>query len=95
MEDTLISAIITMPSYEEFLESARKSNKFKSIDELIRSLKENISNFERKYQMTSKDFVNRFERGEFEGVDNYPDFDLFKWWSDYKSFKKLIEKKEA
>lgn len=95
MEDTLIHDKNTIPSYETFLESARKNFKSKSIDNLISSLKENISNYELKYQMKSDIFANRFENGEFENLDDYPDHVLFRWWSDYKSFQKLTKKRES
>ena len=95
MEDTLIHDINIMPTYEEFLENARKNFKPKSIDDLIKSLEKKISNYEQKYQMKSKNFANRFENGEFENVDKFPDHELFSWWSDYKSFQKLIKKKEG
>jgi hypothetical protein len=95
MDDTLIHDIIATPTYEEFLANARKNFKSKSRDELLNYLEENISNYEKKYQMTSSDFANRFENGEFENVDDHPDQELFWWWSDYKSFQKLVKTKES
>jgi len=95
MDDTLPQDINTMPTYEEFLENARKNFRSKSIDDLINSLKKQLSHYEQKYQMESKTFVIRFENGEFENLDNFPDHDLFRWWSHYKSYQKLSRKRKA
>ena len=95
MEETLVNDIITMPSYEEFLESAQTNFQSKSRNELINLLKKNISDYEQKYDMKSNDFASRFEKCEFENNDKFHDHDLFRWWSDYKSYLKLIKKRES
>ena len=92
METTLEKKKELSPSFDEFLTSARKRSPHRSRHEIIIMLKNNIVDYEQKYQMNSKDFISRFEKGEFEKSDIYPDHELFRWWSDYHTYIKLTIK---
>jgi len=94
MENTLTKTGIEIPSFEEFLNISRKRYPRKSKQEIIKILKKSISDCEQKYQMNTKNFVARFEKGEFENSDEYPGHELFRWWSDYHSYLKLTSKRK-
>ena len=94
MENTLTKTRVEIPSFEEFLENVKKHPP-KSRDEIIMELRQTITQYEQKYQMSTEEFIPRFEKGEFENDDNYVDHELFRWWSDYHSYIKLFNKEEA
>lgn len=79
-------------SYEEFCEHFFNKKYHVPKSELIRKLKNRIHQFEEKYGMTTEKFIPRYESGEFEMDDDYPDHDLFSWWCDYISYHRLLQR---
>lgn len=80
-------------AFEEFLETSRKKHPPKSKEEIIQELKETIAHYEQKYQMSTEEFLPRYEKGEFEMNDHYDDGDLFEWRACYRSLQRLNSRK--
>lgn len=53
----------------------------------VNLLKEEIKGFEKKYEMSSEEFMEKFERGELGDDQNY-----FEWWGLLRGIKKIEEK---
>jgi len=74
-------------SFDEFIQAAKQNGQAQSKEELMRTLQNNIAQYEQKYRMSTAEFVPRYERGEFESSDDYLDFELLDWYEDYQTFK--------
>jgi len=75
-------------SFEGFVDWWKKNRKYRSEEENSRKLKEEIQQYEKKYQMSTSEFIRRYEKGEFEMDDNYNDFELSCWLTAYRAFQK-------
>ncbi|MEN4017430.1 MAG: hypothetical protein PQ975_01640 [Methanobacterium sp.] len=53
----------------------------------VNLLKEEIKGFEKKYGMSSEEFMEKFEQGELGDDQNY-----FEWWGLLRGIKKIEEK---
>jgi hypothetical protein len=80
-----------IPSFEEFLAILEKNRSHSTKEESIKSLKERIDAYEKRFKMTTLEFVERFDKGEFEVDSKYPDHELFIWRNYYRSYQELIE----
>ena len=78
-------------SFEEFLDILDKNRSHCSKEESIKSLKEKIESFEKRFKMTTLEFIERFDKGEFEEDSKYPDHELFIWRNYYRSHQELLE----
>jgi len=87
----LVEKIGTL-TYKEFVALSENKYSQKSKNALIEILKNNLADYERKYHIDSHDFIKRYEKGEFENNDKYPDHELFRWSSDYNSYIKLVNR---
>lgn len=79
------------PEFEAFVEQAQRTHPSKSKTEILRILQDRIRSYEKKYGMSSEEFIRRYEEGDFEMDDHYPDQDLFRWWSYCRGYRKHIE----
>ncbi|MDI6811239.1 MAG: hypothetical protein QMD80_06160 [archaeon] len=52
----------------------------------VNLLREEIEGFEKKYELSSEDFVDKFERGELGDAQDY-----FEWWGLVRGLKKIEE----
>ena len=77
----------TLRNYKEFCIQSRKSST--TPKQLLEKLEANLRQYEQTYQMTSEEFIARYESGEFEMDDAFPGHELFSWWSDYQSCCRL------
>ena len=82
-----------IPSFEEFLAILEKSRSYSTKEDVVKSLKEEIKNYEKKYKMKTSEFIKRYDSGEFEMDDSYPDHELFIWRNSYRSYQELTAKK--
>ena len=48
-----------------------------------------LAEYEKKYSMSSEEFLPRYKRGDFEMDDDYLDHELFDWSVIIDSLKKL------
>ena len=78
-----------IPSFDEFLAMLEKNRNNYTKEDIVKSLKEEIESYEKKFKIPIHDFVQRYEKGEFENDDGYPDNELFDWYSAYLSHKEL------
>jgi hypothetical protein len=78
------------PSFEELLVTLQKKRSRYTRENVIKSLKEEIESYEKKYKMSTSEFIKCYEKGEFEMDDRYPDNELFDWYSAYLSQKELL-----
>jgi hypothetical protein len=53
----------------------------------VNLIREEIEGFEKRYEMSSEEFVDKFERGEL-GDDQ----DYFEWWGLLRGIKKIEER---
>jgi len=53
----------------------------------VNLLKEEIEGFEKRYGMSSEEFMTKFERGELGDEQDY-----FEWWGLLRGIKKIEEK---
>ena len=65
-----------------------KNRKYRSKEENLKKLKEEMEHYEKKYQMSTSEFIDRYEKGEFEMDDNYNDFELSCWSTAYHAFQR-------
>ena len=77
------------PNFDEFLAILEKNRSHCSKKDVVKSLKKEIEKYEKKYNMTTSDFILRYDAGEFEMDDNYPDYELFQWSGAYDSYQRL------
>ncbi len=52
----------------------------------VNLIREEIEGFEKRYEMTPEEFVDKFERGELGDAQ-----DFFEWWGLVKGLKKIEE----
>lgn len=78
-----------IPSFEKFLEDAKKYGKKQSKTQLLSSLKAQIEEYEKRYRMPTVEFIPRYERGEFEMDDRYPNHELFAWSAAYETYQRI------
>lgn len=45
--------------------------------------------YENKYKMTSSEFIERYEKGDFEMDDNYLDYELLDWEIGFRTYQRL------
>ena len=83
-----------IPSFEEFLAILEKNRSHSTKEDVVRSLKKEIKAYEKKYQMPTQDFVERYDRGEFETDSIHDDFELDCWHGAYHSYQELIHELE-
>ena len=81
---------IRIPSFEEFIDTLDKNRSHFSKEESIKSLKEKINAYEKRYQMTTSEFIKTFDKGEFEKDSKYPDHELFIWRNYCRIYQELI-----
>jgi len=86
-----------IPSFEEFLAILEKNRSHCTKEDVVKSLKEEIEGYEKKYKMPTRKFVERYDKGEFEMDDSYPDYELAQWRGAYRSYQRLHKelKKES
>lgn len=72
------------PTFEAFLKRAKR-RRTKSTAEIIRDLEARIACYEQQYEMSTEEFLPRYERGEFEMDDRYLDYELLDWWGNYQT----------
>jgi hypothetical protein len=53
----------------------------------VNMLKKELSRFERTYQMSSKDFFDRFEKGDLGDKEDY-----FEWSAMYQMYEKSVDR---
>jgi hypothetical protein len=82
-----------IPSFEEFLAILEKNRSHSTKEDVIKSLKEEIEGYEKKYKMKTSEFIKRYDGGEFEMDDSYPDHELFIWRNSYRSYQELMGEK--
>ena len=58
------------------------------------TLRNNIAQYERKSKMPTREFIPRYERGEFENSDDYLDFELLDWYGDYRTVRAYDDGKQ-
>lgn len=56
-------------------------------EEKVNLLREEIGGFEERYEMSSEEFMTKFERGELGDEQDY-----FEWWGLLTGIKKIEEK---
>jgi hypothetical protein len=78
-----------IPSFEEFLAILEKNRSHSTKEDVIKSLKEEIEGYEKKYRMKTPEFIKRYDAGQFEMDDAYPDYELFRWRGAYHSYQRL------
>ena len=82
-------------SFEEFVDWWKKNRKYRSKEENLRKLKEEMEYYEKKYQISTSEFIKRYEKGEFEMDDNYNDFELSCWSIAYRAFQRHSKTSDA
>ena len=82
-----------IPSFQEFLAMVEKNRSHCTKDDVIKSLREEIESYEKKYKMKTSEFIKRYDSGEFEMDDNFPDYELFIWRNSYRSYQELTDEK--
>ncbi|MFQ5864297.1 MAG: hypothetical protein ACE5IW_03615 [bacterium] len=92
MEETKTVRKFNTPTFEEFIDMSRNKFPAKSKDEIIEVLEKNILKYEKRYNMSSMEFIKRFDSGEVEERDDFPGHELFRWRSDYRSLLRLKNK---
>jgi hypothetical protein len=83
-----------IPSFEEFLAILEKNRSHYTKKDVVKSLKEEIEGYEKKYKMKTSEFIKRYDGGEFETDESYPDNELFDWYSAYLSHQELLAEGE-
>jgi hypothetical protein len=83
-----------IPSFEEFLREAKEYGKGQSKAQFLSSLKAQMEEYEKKYQMSTIEFIPRYEKGEFEMDDRYLNHELFAWSTAYETYQRLTSHKE-
>ena len=78
-----------IPSFDEFLAIIEKNRSHCSKEDAVKSLEKEIEEYEKKHNMTTSEFIVRYDAGEFEMDDNYPDYELFRWSGAYHSYQRL------
>ena len=76
-----------LKNYETFYTHSCQSSD--SPKQILEKLEANLRQHEQAYQMTTKEFIPRYESGEFEMNDAFPEHELFSWWCDYQSYCRL------
>ena len=87
METILKKAEKLSPAFDEFLKKINNHSP-KRRDKIIFALKKTIIGYEKKYHMTTEEFLPRFNSGEFEMDDNYLDYELLDWWEANNTYQK-------
>jgi hypothetical protein len=83
-----------IPSFEEFLAILEKNRSHCTREDAVKSLKEEIESYEKKYKMPTQEFVERYDSGEFETDSTHDDFELDCWYGAYHSYQELIQESE-
>lgn len=78
-----------IPSFEEFLKESKKHGKGQSKEQFLSLIKEQMVEYEKKYQMSTIDFIPRYEAGEFEMDDRYLNHELFDWSSAHETYQRM------
>ena len=81
-----------IPSFQELVDDWNKNHSKYSEDDILSLLKERVAAFEAKYQIPTSEFVERYDKGDFEADDTYPGHDLFVWRSSYRKYIELSTK---
>ena len=90
METILKKEKTSSPSFDEFLKKINNHSP-KNRNEIIFDLKKIITRYEKKYHMSTEEFLTRFNNGEFEMDDNYLDYELAHWQGSYEAYQRLSE----
>ena len=90
MEAILKEEKTTFPTFDEFLKKVNNHSP-KSRENIILDLLKTMKHYEKKYQMTTEEFLPRFNKGEFEMDDNYLDYELAHWQGSYEAYQRLSE----
>ena len=72
-------------TFEEFRDYVLNHRRPKA--EIIAKLTEEIRRCEEKFGMTSEEMAPKFQRGDFEELDNEYEYDL--WYGHYRSLNRL------
>ena len=78
-------------TFEEFIELSHKLHPPKSKKEIVRELKQQIREYEQKYNMKTRHFIVRYDKGDFEMDDNYNNGDLFEWKASYEALQRMLK----
>jgi hypothetical protein len=81
----------SIPTFEEYSILWSKNHNRKTIKDIINQLGNIISQYEKKYKMTTPDFLVKYSEGEFEMDDNYLDHELAHWRGSYEAYQRLLE----
>lgn len=79
-------------SFQKLVDDWNENYSKYSEDDILSTLKERVTTFEAKYRMPTSEFVERYDRGEFETDDTHPGHDLFVWRSSYRKYWELSAK---
>jgi hypothetical protein len=77
------------PTLEEFVKRCEGKRNHRSKEDSIKLLEKEIQKYENKYKMTSSEFIERYEKGDFEMDDNYLDHELLDWEISYLTYQRL------
>ena len=89
METILQKDKTSFPTFDDILKKINNNSR-KSRDEIISDLKKIIIQYEKKYHMSTEEFLPRFKNGDYEMDDNYLDYELLDWWGTNNTYQKYL-----
>jgi len=72
------------------LVEAALANELRLLEAAIRRTEERLREFEAKYQLSTEEFIRRFERDEFEET-----LEFAEWIGEYRMLERLREKADT
>lgn len=82
---------ISTPAMNDEWQARLKKRPQRSTKEIITELRQIIEAYERKYRMTTNEFLPRYANGEFEMDDSYPDYEMAHWQGSYEAYQRLSQ----